>query len=113
MRKLNSLVERFAWEHPNFGISNLMKYIVIGQAIVFLLGTFANFGAVSFLTFDLAHLLKGEIWRLVTWVFMPGDTRPVMFLISLLCYYSIGLSLERSWALQSSICIISAAWPCP
>jgi len=58
---------------------------------------FSNYGAVSFLTFNLADLLHGEVWRLVTWVFMPADTRPVMFLISLLCYYSIGLSLERSW----------------
>ena len=97
MKKLNALVERFAWEHPKFGIPNLMRVIVIGQVIVYFLAMFSNYGAVSFLTFDLAHLLRGEVWRLVTWVFMPGDTRPVMFLISLLCYYSIGISLERSW----------------
>ena len=97
MKKLNALIERFAWEHPNFGIANLMRIIVIGQVVVYFLAMFSNYGAVSFLTFNLADLLRGEVWRLVTWVFMPADTRPLMFLISLLCYYSIGISLERSW----------------
>ena len=88
MRKLNSLVERFAWEHPNFGISNLMRIIVIGQAIVYFLGLFSNYAALSFLSFNLADLLHGEVWRLVTWVFMPVNTRPVMFLISLRSHLS-------------------------
>jgi len=97
LRKLNAAVERFAYRHPNFGFSNLMRIIVIGQVVIFLLSTFSSYSALSFLTFDLAHLLKGELWRLVTWVFMPSDTRPIMFLISALCYYSIGTSLEYSW----------------
>lgn len=97
MRKLNAAVERFAYNHPNFGIPNLMRVIVIGQVIVYFLAMFSNYGAVSFLTFNLADLLHGEVWRLVSWVFMPASTRPVTLLISLLCYYSIGISLERSW----------------
>ena len=65
---------------------------------IFLLSVFLpNTAPLSFLTFDLAHLLRGEVWRLVTWVFMPTTFRPVYFLLSLLCYYSIGTTLERSW----------------
>ena len=37
MRKLNSAVERFALRHPNFGVANLMLYIVIGNAAAFFL----------------------------------------------------------------------------
>ena len=29
LRKLNSAMERFALRHPNFGVPNLMLYIVI------------------------------------------------------------------------------------
>ena len=97
MKKLHNRVERFAAAHPRFGIPDLMRYVVIGQALVFLLYMFSNYSAISFLTFDLAHLLRGEVWRLVTWILMPGSFRPVTFLISILCYYSIGTTLERSW----------------
>ena len=27
-------VDRFLWKHPNFGIRNLMLYIVIGNALI-------------------------------------------------------------------------------
>ena len=37
MRKLNSAMERFALQHPNFGVPNLMLYIVIGNVIAFFL----------------------------------------------------------------------------
>lgn len=98
MNRLNRAVDRFAYSHPNFGISNLMRIILGGQLLVFLLAMFLpSTTALNFLTFDLAHLLHGEIWRLVTWVFMPTAYRPFSFLISLLCYYSIGVALERSW----------------
>lgn len=98
MNKLNRAVDRFAYNHPNFGISNLIRYIVFGQIIVYVLYMFSHsYGAISFLTFDLAHLLQGELWRLVTWVFMPHTFQPLGFLISALCYYSIGTSLEQTW----------------
>ena len=98
MQKLNSAIQRFSYNHPNFGIPNLIRIILGGQLLIFLLSMFIqDAGVLNFLTFDLAHLLKGEIWRLVTWVFMPTAYRPFSFLISLLCYYSIGITLERSW----------------
>ncbi len=97
MNRLNSAVDRFARNHPGFGIPELMRAIVIGQVIVYFLAAFSEYSAVAFLTFDLEHLLKGELWRLVTWIFMPSSMRPVSLLISLLCYYSIGTTLERTW----------------
>jgi len=98
LNKLNRAVDRFAYSHPNFGISNLMRIVLGGQLLIFLLSMFLpNTAALSFLTFDLAHLLKGEVWRLVTWVFMPTSYQPLTFVISLFCYYSIGITLERSW----------------
>lgn len=97
MKKLHDAVDRFAWSHPRFGIPNLMRVVVIGQALVYLLYMFSNYGAISFLNFNLAALRHGEVWRLVTWIFMPDSFQPFSFLISLLCCYSIGTSLERSW----------------
>ena len=100
MRKLNAAVDRFARSHPNFGIPNLMKYIVFGNALVYLLSTFAGAESVSFLMFDWAAILSGELWRLITFIFLPGYSSrgDILWLaLFLYLYYMIGTSLEREW----------------
>ena len=98
MKKLCEAVDRFCARHPRFGISNLMRYIVIGTAAVFLLQMFTtDLSALNFLYFDLKSLLRGEIWRIVTFLFVPNTNRPFMLLIELYFYYWIGSTLERQW----------------
>ena len=100
MRKLSAAVDRFAYNHPRFGIPNLMKFIVIGNVLVYLLSLFAGYGAVSFLNFQWAAITHGELWRLITFIFMPGyySTGDVLWLaLFLYFYYMIGTVLEREW----------------
>lgn len=97
MRKLNAAVDRFAYNHPRFGIPNLMKFIVAGNLVVYLLMMFAGYDAVSFLLFDWQAITHGELWRLVTFIFMPEATSPLWLAISLYFYYMIGTTLEREW----------------
>lgn len=97
MRKLNALIDRFAYRHPGFGIPGLMRFIVAGQVLVYLLYMFSNYAAISFLTFDLAHLLKGEVWRLVSFIFVPNAIRPFSFLLVTSFSYFVGTTLEREW----------------
>ena len=76
-----------------------MKIIVIGTAVVYLLYLLTGYqlNAISFLTFNLADLLRGEIWRLVTFIFVPSNFNAFFFIISLFFYYFIGTTLEREW----------------
>ena len=100
MKKLNAAVDRFAYNHPNFGVPNLMKFIVIGNVIVYLLSVFAGYSAINFLAFDWSAIKSGEIWRLVSFVFMPGyySSGEVLWLaLFLYLYYMIGTTLEREW----------------
>ena len=100
MRKIYDAVQRFCAAHPRFGIPNLMRVIVIGNVAVYVLMllTQANdANALSFLTFNLNALLHGEVWRLVTFVFVPAYSSPFALLISLYFYYWIGSTLERQW----------------
>jgi hypothetical protein len=100
LRKLNAAVDRFALRHPNFGIPNLMLYIVAGNVLVYVLSVFSRPGAVSFLSFDWQMILQGELWRLFTFIFMPGysSMRQVIWLVFFLyLYYMIGTTLEREW----------------
>ena len=100
MKKLYDGVQRFCAAHPRFGIPNLMRVIVIGNVAVYVLMllTQANdANALSFLTFNLNALLHGEVWRLVTFVFVPTTSGIFWLLISLYFYYWIGSTLERQW----------------
>ena len=100
MRKLNAAVDRFAYSHPNFGIPNLMKFIVIGNVIVYLLAVFAGYQSISFLGFSWEAVKHFEVWRLVTFLFMPGyySAGDILWLaIFLYLYYMIGNTLEREW----------------
>lgn len=100
MKKLYDGVQRFCAAHPRFGIPNLMRVIVIGNVAVYVLMllTQANdANALSFLTFNLNALLHSEVWRLVTFVFVPAYSSPFALLISLYFYYWIGSTLERQW----------------
>ena len=95
MKKLNQWIDRFAYSHPRFGIPNLMLYIVIANAVTYILTLFAGSAALSFLKFDLYHVLHGEVWRLVTFVLLPFTYRPISLFIMLSFCYFVGGTLER------------------
>ena len=97
MKKLYEAVDRFCARHPRFGIPNLMLYISIGTILVYVLLQFSDYTAISFLTFNLAHVLHGEVWRIITYIFVPMYGSPFSLLIALYFYYWIGSTLERQW----------------
>lgn len=100
MKTLYDGVQRFCAAHPRFGIPNLMRVIVIGNVAVYVLMLLTqsnDVNALNFLTFNLNALLQGEVWRLVTFVFVPQFRTPFSLLISLYFYYWIGSTLERQW----------------
>ena len=100
MKKIYDAVDRFCARHPRFGIPDLMRWIVIGNVAVYVLmlltmRTDAN--AVSFLYLNGSKVLHGELWRIVTFIFVPTSSSPLRLALSLYLYYWIGSSLERQW----------------
>jgi len=94
-------IDRFCYNHPRFGIPNLMKYIVIGTGIVWLFSMMSAGGAGSGYLMDLLcfspyHILRGQVWRLFTFVLIPQDGG-IWLLITLYFYYFIGSTLENQW----------------
>ena len=97
MKNINFNLER---RLRRFSIPNLMRYIVIGQGIVFaLLYIWPTFGMrlAGLLSLTRSGLLHGQIWRLLTFVFMPPSSSPIFILFALYFYYMIGEGLERQW----------------
>lgn len=98
MKAFSRGLNRFCLKHPRFGINNLMLYIVIGNIIVFLfsmMDTTKTF--MSYLYFNSDLILKGQVWRLVTFLFIPSSSNVLYFAIELYFYYFIGSTLERYW----------------
>ena len=97
MKAFMRWVERYCVRHPRFGVENLMRYLIIGNAAVWLLTLMDRTGTVRyFLALNPQMILRGQIWRLVTFVLIP-DTGGILGLLFLYFYYFIGTSMEREW----------------
>lgn len=96
MRNLRRSFELFCYRNRDKGIPNLMLYITLGSAIVILLSLF-NGGSqlYSLLCFDKTSILKGQVWRLFTYVFTQSGAS-VINLIFLYFFYMIGRHVELS-----------------
>ena len=81
-----------------FAIPNLMYYIIMMYEAGFVMSLFNPYFYVQYLALDAAAILRGQVWRLVTWVLYPPSTSGVLwFAIAVLFfYYPIGTSLERT-----------------
>ena len=81
MRGLVRRIDRFCLTHPKFGIQNLMLYIVIANAVIWLFGMMDTTGLLeSLLCFSAeAVFTKGQIWRLITFVLVPDPSMRGLF----------------------------------
>ena len=95
MKSLMKKIDIFCYKHPKFGIPNLMLYVVVGNAIVWLFSLFAP-GISLYLAFSPMDILRGEVWRLVTFIIIPGSTS-ILALIFFYFYYMIGRTVETQW----------------
>lgn len=82
----------------NFGIKGLMTYIIGLNAVVFfLLYLDSTDRFYQMLVLIPSQVLKGEVWRLVTYAFIPPTTSLLWFAFVLYFYYMIGSTLENEW----------------
>lgn len=79
------------------GIPNLMIYITATMLVVFVLEYALRLPMTHWLYFNRALLFQGQIWRLITFAFLPPSYSLLWILISLYFYYFIGNSLENVW----------------
>ena len=98
MKNLRRSFERFCFQNRNKGIPNLMLYICLGNALVYLLSSIAgNYSLYYVLCFDRASILQGQVWRLFTYPLTMMSGNVLFMLIALVCYYSLGRAVENIW----------------
>lgn len=98
MRNLRSRFERFCYQNRNKGIPNLMLYITLGSALVYVMSMFDRSNTLYYaLCFDPAKILQGQLWRLFTFAFTYDAGHILITAIGLFCYYSLGRAMENAW----------------
>ena len=94
MKWIDKLERRFG----HIAIHDLMMIIVIGQAVVFLAEFFMpGLGIWSKLSLYMPAVLQGEVWRLLTFIFVPSSSTPLSLVLTLYLMWLIGHTLEQSW----------------
>jgi hypothetical protein len=97
MKLINRLERKFG----KYAIPNLIQYVII----LYVLGAFLTIinpkFYMTFLSLDIGMVLKGQVWRLVTFIIYPNNISGSFgifgFAIEMYLYYMIGRSLENTW----------------
>ena len=98
MKNLRKRFELFCYQNRHKGVPNLMLYIVLGTAVVYLMSDISrNYLLYDLLYFDRDRILQGQVWRLFTYPLTYRTSTLMLTAISLLCYYSLGRAMENIW----------------
>ena len=92
MNWMNSLEKRFG----RFAIPGLVRIIVAFNALVYLL-YWVNPYFISVINLQPDKVLSGQLWRLVSYIFIPPMAHPVFIIFALWFLWMIGEGLEEHW----------------
>ena len=96
MKKLRRDFNRFCFRNRDKGIRNLMLFINLGTIAVYLLTYMDPSRSVpAWLCFDRDLILRGQVWRLLTFVFLDFSGNILLTALLMMCYYSLGQAIEN------------------
>ena len=94
-------------------IPDLMKYLCFAMLGVFILEYLPLARSAWYLLyFNRDLILRGEIWRLITFIFLPPNSSIIWILFSLYFYYFLGTALESRWGSRKFNLYILIGWLC-
>ena len=98
MKSLRRKFEGFCFRNRSKGIPNLMLYLSVGSAIVYLFSMATqNYVLYAALAFDRGLILQGQVWRLFSYAITFNAGNILFEAIGLFCYFSLGRAMEHSW----------------
>ncbi len=98
MHDLRRRFNRFCFRNRDKGIPNLMLYITLGTAAVYLINFIDPSDTLFYwLYFDRSLILRGQVWRLLTFPLVHSSGNLFWTALMLLCYYSLGQAIENIW----------------
>lgn len=98
MKNLRRQFELYCYKNRNKGISNLMLYIALGTAVVYIMSEMSgNYTLYNLLVFNRQKILQGQIWRLFTYPLTYRIDNLLLMAVSLFVYHSLGQAMEHIW----------------
>ena len=98
MKNLRRKFELYCYKNRSKGIPNLMLYIALGSAVVYVMSKISgNYFLYYLLCFDRNLILQGQVWRLITYPLTYNAGNILLTAVALLCYYSLGRAMENIW----------------
>ena len=91
-----NLFQKLERKFGRYAIHNLSAVIIGLYAAGYILNVVSP-ALLRYLTLEPYLILRGQIWRVVTWVIVPPTSLTIFTVIMLFFYFSIGQTLERTW----------------
>lgn len=93
-----NLLDKLERNFGRYAIRELMVYIIgINLLIYFLSYAYPESNAISKLWLNPHLIMKGEVWRLITFIFIPPSASVLWIFFILYFYYIVGTGLEHEW----------------
>lgn len=89
------MLDKLERKWGRLAVPHLMRYIIFGNVLVYLISMFFP-GIVYYLNLIPDFVLRGQVWRLISFIFIPSMGNIMLTALSLFCYFWIGEALERS-----------------
>lgn len=91
-------MNKLEFKYRRYAIKNLIFYIIAFNALIFVLDFVVPRGvSLDVLVLYPRLVLQGEVWRLVTYIFLPPSSSPIWIIFILYFYYLVGTGLEQAW----------------
>lgn len=94
---MNKLINDLERKIGKYAVPNLTLYIVGLYVVGYVLQLApSSVNLTSFLTLNPALVLHGQIWRIISWILIPPSSFSILIIITLVFYYFIGTTMERT-----------------
>ena len=98
MKNIRRDFNRFCYRHRDKGIPNLMLFVCLGIAAVYLINQMDPSQTLYYwLSFDRSLILRGQVWRLFSYIFLDSGSTVFWTAIMLIFYYTLGQGIENVW----------------
>ncbi|MBP1924549.1 membrane associated rhomboid family serine protease [Sedimentibacter acidaminivorans] len=93
MKWLNKLERKLG----RYAIPNLMYYIIGVTMAVYMVQYILNISLFYYLAFIPSFIMQGQIWRIITFIFIPPASSIITIAFVMYFYYMMGTTLEQEW----------------
>jgi hypothetical protein len=90
-------IDKLERKFGKYAIPNLMFYVIILCVAGFILDLISPGFYGAYLALDASAIMRGQVWRLLTFLIQPPDSSALFMLLALYLYYFIGQALESVW----------------